>query len=781
MVIFILGIYSPGCVPQVRKKSILIVSKKPPPKVSPREILNLSPFFVQGLAGKAMEMFASKRYKQAMELFSQYRNSLSLKDPLYKRAQFLEAIAAQQAQEHKKALELFRELRDTYPLLLDYHRYFAAVNASKEEEPLLAVLLAESVSKESPLFKEAILVAAENLLKSQLFKEAEKKYREYLAHNSVKKSRAEFGLAQAIENQLKSPANEQRIIEAIKHYQLALLSSPLHADTSKIERRISRLKSLLKEPSLIPEDLKKVHLKLQKGITLFQNMQNKEAEKIFREVLSETKPSSLVWCQAIIKLAKSIYRQRDRKRAGPIFMEAVNKCKDQNIKIEGLYFAGICYFSKEKLMLAKKNFERVERDYFFHRYADDARIYNARISLKLKDEDRFERLLLSLPQDYPTGDMRKEALWLVAWHNYKQKRFVKSKEILTKSLEQIQDENQRWALRGRELYWRARILERLEKTKEALESYKECIKRYPFSYYMLQAFTRLSNLDPKEAERLKETIIKKGEREISPKKKLQKRWVVPLDIPSEDKGYIIRGVELFRLSLFDLAKKELGMLLKKNRNLKEEVLWLITIIYHRVGDYHRSHIIPKERLKLWRKGYPHKEAREYWMLAYPQGFRRLVKRYAKKARLPESFLYAIIREESAFNPKAESWANAIGLTQLLVSTAKKFSKGIIKRVTPRRLKNPKINIAIGSRFLEFLWKNFNKNPVLVAAGYNAGHGAARRWLKENKGLALDEFVENIPYSQTRRYSKSVISSYGVYNFLYSDSGDILILPLNLGF
>jgi soluble lytic murein transglycosylase len=127
-----------------------------------------------------------------------------------------------------------------------------------------------------------------------------------------------------------------------------------------------------------------------------------------------------------------------------------------------------------------------------------------------------------------------------------------------------------------------------------------------------------------------------------------------------------------------------------------------------------------------------------------------------------------MREESAFNPRIESFANAIGLTQMLIKTAKRFANNA--PVNRDVLMDPAKNLEIGSRFLGFLWKHFGGAQPLAIAGYNAGEGAVDRWLADHafSSLSLDEFMESIPYDETRNYTKRVLASYFAYCWLYAN-------------
>jgi soluble lytic murein transglycosylase-like protein len=109
-----------------------------------------------------------------------------------------------------------------------------------------------------------------------------------------------------------------------------------------------------------------------------------------------------------------------------------------------------------------------------------------------------------------------------------------------------------------------------------------------------------------------------------------------------------------------------------------------------------------------------------------------------------------------------------------VKTAKRFANGAT--VTRELLQDPAKNLEIGSRFLGFLWKHFDAAAPLAIAGYNAGEAAVDRWLGERGDLAMDEFMETIPYDETRNYTKRVLASYFTYSWLYGKQ-PVPALPL----
>jgi|TARA_Y100001933_G_scaffold195062_1_gene195263 soluble lytic murein transglycosylase len=130
-------------------------------------------------------------------------------------------------------------------------------------------------------------------------------------------------------------------------------------------------------------------------------------------------------------------------------------------------------------------------------------------------------------------------------------------------------------------------------------------------------------------------------------------------------------------------------------------------------------------------------------------------------------MYGLIRQESHFNPYAVSSADAIGLAQLLPSTAKQVARWIgIKAPTRTSLLEPNLNIRLGTRYLASLLKSFRGSMVLSIASYNAGPDRIRRWMRRHGDRPLDEFVEEIPFDETRLYVKRVLAGYRGYLSTY---------------
>jgi len=134
-------------------------------------------------------------------------------------------------------------------------------------------------------------------------------------------------------------------------------------------------------------------------------------------------------------------------------------------------------------------------------------------------------------------------------------------------------------------------------------------------------------------------------------------------------------------------------------------------------------------------------------------------------------LFALVKAESGFQAKARSTARALGLTQVVRRTAYRTARRIkLKGFRFWKLYQPDTSIRVGSAYLGQLLRRYDKNPVLALAAYNAGERAVARWLARRGDLALDAFIEEIPFAETNRYVKKVLSFYAIYQALYEKSG-----------
>jgi len=151
------------------------------------------------------------------------------------------------------------------------------------------------------------------------------------------------------------------------------------------------------------------------------------------------------------------------------------------------------------------------------------------------------------------------------------------------------------------------------------------------------------------------------------------------------------------------------------------------------------------------------------MLRFPMPWRELVGAEARRAGVPEHWLYGIMRRESAFLPQVKSPVGALGLMQLMPRTARIVARKLrLRRPSHKRLLEPALNIRLGAAYLKHLHKLNGGRLAPALASYNAGYTRARRWLATAPVQAPDVWVDTIPFDETRLYVRAVLFYMTVY-------------------
>jgi len=128
---------------------------------------------------------------------------------------------------------------------------------------------------------------------------------------------------------------------------------------------------------------------------------------------------------------------------------------------------------------------------------------------------------------------------------------------------------------------------------------------------------------------------------------------------------------------------------------------------------------------------------------------------------------SLIRQESEFNPGAISSRNAFGLMQLLPSVGRSMAREEgIRHFNEVELLNPETNIRLGSRYLKQTLDKFDGQPAYAFAAYNAGHSRVTDWQSIGKYHGMDEFVESIPFTETRDYVQAILRNESIYRALH---------------
>jgi soluble lytic murein transglycosylase len=222
-----------------------------------------------------------------------------------------------------------------------------------------------------------------------------------------------------------------------------------------------------------------------------------------------------------------------------------------------------------------------------------------------------------------------------------------------------------------------------------------------------------------------------------------------------------RATELKILGLDMDAAREVAALADRYARDPDLLVSLSTML-NEVGAYHHALRLARTRFRDQLERTGGLLSPSLWSVAYPTGLLPTIKLQGAKGVDPY-LIAAIIREESQYDLKAVSRVGAIGLMQVMPATANSVAQRAgIPAVGREDLFDQETNIRIGVRYVEQLLEQFSGNLVYTVAAYNAGPIAVTNWLTQHQQHSPDEFVELIPYQETRQYVKRVLRSYREY-------------------
>ena len=153
-------------------------------------------------------------------------------------------------------------------------------------------------------------------------------------------------------------------------------------------------------------------------------------------------------------------------------------------------------------------------------------------------------------------------------------------------------------------------------------------------------------------------------------------------------------------------------------------------------------------------------------IIYPIKYEEYVYKYSEELNMDPMLTFAIIKTESNFDQKAQSKSGAIGLMQLMESTAKEQSEKLKIKYSKEMLYRPEINLKLGLNYFNTLLDYYNQNYVLAFTAYNAGLGNVQKWIEEGIIKEDGSDIENIPFKETNMYVRKIIRTYEIYQKIY---------------
>ena len=325
-------------------------------------------------------------------------------------------------------------------------------------------------------------------------------------------------------------------------------------------------------------------------------------------------------------------------------------------------------------------------------------------------------------------------------------------------------------------YWLGRVYEATARVPEASREYASVAARYPMSWYGLLAEGRVRELAP-VFPRLYSDLRLSAEAPL-------RRALEPVEaLPAVEALRLARepalslAVAYLRLGRAAEAISALETLLGAGRLTGGGRALLATLYGHGGQEQARQRVL---RYGIFMAPDLTPDLREMYQHRYLLTHEEILVTECLSRGVSPSLFAGLVHVESRFKPKARSGVGAVGLAQIMPSTARLTSKALLgKKVTRRQLRKPSVNLALGAALIGALLDHFRGHAPVALASYNAGRGAVRGWLRDRGHLPTDAFVESIPYSQTRRYAMRVMSMAHVYDRLYGFEGQIPPIPVRL--
>jgi tetratricopeptide (TPR) repeat protein len=443
---------------------------------------------------------------------------------------------------------------------------------------------------------------------------------------------------------------------------------------------------------------------------------------------------------------------------------------------------------REAIRQYKKNIENYGTD-------ADAFMMIARAYRKLNNENEsavwYEKLMTTFPHHPKT----QEILWLRAWQNEDTKKYEKAADYYRRIIaryprgNRVDESYLRYALcyYNREVfdsarmvlndfvnnmpgsplllagyYWQAKCYLKSGRKDDALTILRMISRKEPFNYYAHRA--RQVLLEQGDSTDVLIDTMYSGISVLSWFDSIPQRGNSPKELSSRDSVYYQCG--LYLASVGDIEKAdfflepiELGF--PGNLTLQ----YKLALLYMRVGASAPAFRIA--RRLTWRipPEYRSELPLDVYKLFYPPFYAECIVKEAKKYKVDPFLISGVMRQESIFNPKIVSPAGAVGLMQIMPYTGKYIAEKKNAVFSTDSLYIPEFNIRFGVYYVHELLEQFAGDMILALAAYNAGPHNAKRWGKENKNKEFDLFVEDIGFTETRRYVKKVMANYWTYQFL----------------
>lgn len=454
------------------------------------------------------------------------------------------------------------------------------------------------------------------------------------------------------------------------------------------------------------------HLQIEFADALYHVRRRDDAQRLYEGVLKKTDASADDKAQALYYLAEIAREKEDNDRQAEFMSQLRASAPESDWLQQALLSMGNKYMLK-------------------HDYESALRWYT------------------EIYQHKQNGKYSPYAHWKTAWLTYRMGKKDEAAKLLEEQLE--------WYPASLEvpaaLYWRGRLAEESSNKRLARACYVKLQENFRYYYYANLGRERMNRLgsegvvDPPALNKLP-----------SPPRPPQS-WDPPEGNLRAQKAQLLANG-----ALYDFAVRELQASTTGSPSWKAE---LIAQTYQDSGSYVRAIETLKHAIPSYFSTEISQIPQPVWQGLFPRPWWDDLKRRSQENQLDPFLIASLIRQESEFNPGAVSRANALGLMQLLPSVGKHLAHDLkLRNYSQNDLFQPSINLQLGTRYFKHMVDHYNGQLEYALAAYNAGEQRVDDWRRDGDFRDIDEFVESIPFTETREYVQAIIRNAMMYRLLY---------------
>jgi len=547
---------------------------------------------------------------------------------------------------------------------------------------------------------------------------------------------------------------------ALQAYRQAYYRYPVSAEAEQAGRELQLLESRMRgSVPPVPADLRK-----ERAERLFAARQFHAAQDAYKDLARAASGAGREL--ALVRAAAAAFRGRRTAVA----YAALSKLQpeDPAADAERLYYLAECQRRRSQESEFQATVERLGQRYPASPWQEDALLSAGNYWLLKREESKSESYFRTLSQRFPSGKNAPLAQWRVAWSRYRAGDFDTARKLLEEFVLRYPQNTQVAAA----LYWLGRLAESgpAANPAVALAYFRTTAERFPQYFYGTLARQKLAerpaNRTPAKPRAVPASAL--------PDNVVAVLAAVPVFRPNlngasppADLAAHRRKVEALEAAwLLDLAVTELRHV-TEDAGHSQYLLLELARLEHDRGNFLSAILYLRQALPNY-FAYPVETLdRSYWELLFPLPWWSAVKAEAQRYSLDPYLMAALIRQESAFDPGAVSRARAYGLMQLLPSTARRVARQLGRGgLSNAELFDPETNIELGARYLHDTLQRYEGKLEYALASYNAGPLRVDTWLAQNSYRDVPEFIESIPFTETREYVQAVIRNSAVYRRLY---------------